>query len=442
MVRNRSYAVIGIVLLVLAGAGPVLGQGQGGKLSELLGPFVNDQTLVVVAIDVSRVDVDAFFDTGEEMVGAIVAEEEAAEVKAEWQKAREELKEGFDDVKSAGVKIAYVLWSLDNLQNPIFAVPLGAGGSTLESWLRENVRLGNEEHVRRGDVLFVGDKRVMERRKGAAAVVRTELDAAVAAAGDATIKVLLIPSVDSRRVIEGTLPLLLEGGQVPANAITKGFQWGAISVSLPPKLSVRAYVQSADSASAKSLAELWGTISGLVGQMPESAEVRPSVNAVLGMLKPEVAASGLRLSLDEGQCERLVTDLLVPPLAEARAQALRIRCGTNLSGLGKAILIYANDHKDNLPPNLEILIEKAEVRPETLICCGKKYVHRGADVPNTSCEPSMIMVHDRAGNHEGGRNVLFLDSHVEWVTEERFQELINKDNEIRRKEGLPEKPAQ
>ncbi|HPC96868.1 MAG TPA: hypothetical protein PLU87_18125 [Sedimentisphaerales bacterium] len=47
-----------------------------------------------------------------------------------------------------------------------------------------------------------------------------------------------------------------------------------------------------------------------------------------------------------------------------------------------------------------------------------------------------------AGNHEGGRNVLFVDSHVEWVTEERFAELIKQDNELRRKRGFAEKPAQ
>jgi len=57
-------------------------------------------------------------------------------------------------------------------------------------------------------------------------------------------------------------------------------------------------------------------------------------------------------------------------------------------------------------------------------------------------EPMIILVHDRAGNHEGGRYVLFVDSHVEWFTEEHFQELIAQDNAIRRKRGLPEKPVQ
>jgi prepilin-type processing-associated H-X9-DG protein len=71
----------------------------------------------------------------------------------------------------------------------------------------------------------------------------------------------------------------------------------------------------------------------------------------------------------------------------------------------------------------------------------ESYVYRGVDTGGTSVEPMIIMVHDRAGNHEGGRNILFVDSHVEWVSEERFQELIQQDNELRRKRDLPQKPA-
>ena len=59
----------------------------------------------------------------------------------------------------------------------------------------------------------------------------------------------------------------------------------------------------------------------------------------------------------------------------------------------------------------------------------KAYVHRS-------------QVYEKQGHHAGGRNVLFLDTHVDWVTEERFQELIKKDNEYRRKKGFPVLPAQ
>jgi len=41
--------------------------------------------------------------------------------------------------------------------------------------------------------------------------------------------------------------------------------------------------------------------------------------------------------------------LLMPALARVRQVAFRQTCGTNLSGIGKAMLIYANDYQDKLP---------------------------------------------------------------------------------------------
>jgi len=45
----------------------------------------------------------------------------------------------------------------------------------------------------------------------------------------------------------------------------------------------------------------------------------------------------------------LLMGILMPALARVRQLAFRMVCGTNLSGIGKAMLIYANDYKDELP---------------------------------------------------------------------------------------------
>ena len=69
------------------------------------------------------------------------------------------------------------------------------------------------------------------------------------------------------------------------------------------------------------------------------------------------------------------------------------------------------------------------------------YVYRGASISIADI-PTLITVYERANYHGDGRNVLFLDSHTEWVTEQRFQELIRQDNAYRRKKGLPELPIE
>jgi prepilin-type N-terminal cleavage/methylation domain-containing protein len=45
----------------------------------------------------------------------------------------------------------------------------------------------------------------------------------------------------------------------------------------------------------------------------------------------------------------LLMGILMPALARVRQIAFRMVCGTNLSGIGKAMLIYANDYEDELP---------------------------------------------------------------------------------------------
>ncbi|MHC4488913.1 MAG: prepilin-type N-terminal cleavage/methylation domain-containing protein [Planctomycetota bacterium] len=45
----------------------------------------------------------------------------------------------------------------------------------------------------------------------------------------------------------------------------------------------------------------------------------------------------------------LLMGILMPALARVRQIAFRLVCGTNLSGIGKAMLIYSNDYDDELP---------------------------------------------------------------------------------------------
>ena len=45
----------------------------------------------------------------------------------------------------------------------------------------------------------------------------------------------------------------------------------------------------------------------------------------------------------------LLMGILMPALARVRQIAYRMVCGTNLSGIGKAMLIYANDHEEEYP---------------------------------------------------------------------------------------------
>jgi prepilin-type processing-associated H-X9-DG protein len=117
--------------------------------------------------------------------------------------------------------------------------------------------------------------------------------------------------------------------------------------------------------------------------------------------------------------------ILMPALARTREVAKRMTSGTNLAGIGKACLIYANDHDDKLPPNLEELIEKCDLSPKTLESPLKP---KGFDGPSyiyiagqtTSMEPGNIVAYENPEFCTEGVNVLFMDCHVSWVKRDEF----------------------
>jgi len=128
------------------------------------------------------------------------------------------------------------------------------------------------------------------------------------------------------------------------------------------------------------------------------------------------------------------------PIHSSRQAAQSTVCRANLHQIGNGIMIYANDHEDKLPENLEELIEKADMHPRYLRCpvSGDRYIYRGKDLDTTvSTPPQMILVYDEYGFHRGKRNVLFMDGHVEQMAEGAFQAAIQKDNELRKQQGLP-----
>jgi hypothetical protein len=152
--------------------------------------------------------------------------------------------------------------------------------------------------------------------------------------------------------------------------------------------------------------------------------------------------------------------LLVTFTGKTHSTSYTFLCGTNLSGIGKAMLIYANDYEDELPraggpsspwtgriadwaasdrssayglspdgsggqvsisASLYLLVKYCEVAPEAFLCGGNSRKTHEKDfskfVPdiaphNGTTEQGL------AGNtfrHEGqGQNVMFLDTHVEF----------------------------
>jgi len=206
----------------------------------------------------------------------------------------------------------------------------------------------------------------------------------------------------------------------------------------------------------------WPMVTMFAGQMGvHLTPMLPNLTTVIETLDPIITYSwisdqgirlhrqgpGVLMGLTGVGVTAIGASVLMPALADARERARQIQCASQLNIIGKAINKYQNEHQSKNPATLEVLIKKADLDPEMLICpsngadkCRNSYIYRGADL-NTSVPESMILVYDKLYNHDRGlRNVLFADMHVTKMNEHKFQEAIQKDNELRRQKGLTEKP--
>lgn len=137
---------------------------------------------------------------------------------------------------------------------------------------------------------------------------------------------------------------------------------------------------------------------------------------------------------------RCLAAMLPEPIAKARGNALRAACLNNLKQLALACHMYANDHKDAFPErlseveeyvgNLEVFscpAKPSEITRAEDIDSKSSYTLRGGfslkDVKDSS---QRVLVYESVENHGGGANVAFADTHVEWVSPERLEELLKQ----------------
>ena len=177
--------------------------------------------------------------------------------------------------------------------------------------------------------------------------------------------------------------------------------------------------------------------------------IGPPLREALKTLTPTVQGNTLRLT-EEKKCIDLVTHLIVPALTEARQKAERFACATNLSGMGKAILIYANDYEDKFPPNLETLVDTVEYPEKGLACSSARqnpgsgsYVYRGVDLKGIAAPagPDRRARPKRQPPRRAKRALRRYACRLESLRR-IFAKAIERDNEMRVKHGYQPKPAE
>jgi len=164
------------------------------------------------------------------------------------------------------------------------------------------------------------------------------------------------------------------------------------------------------------------------------------INNSAGQLKGKgLAIAGIVVPAATLPIIALLMGILMPALARTRQLAFRMVCGANLSGLSKAMLIYANDYDDKYPTPekwCDLLVEYCEVDPVSFCCKGAPEgpcnyaLNENIVELGIKTQPDIVLLFEThpgwnqvggpeiltTDNHQGeGCNVAFVDSHVEFV---------------------------
>lgn len=426
---------------------------QAYDLDKALSPSIDDQTFALAHLDVSKLDLDALIEKVLSMAHEHMGPDAAGQSQADLAQFRAQAGAQLESFLRAGGKEVFAVFSMYDFPYFTVVIPIPPG-SDQDKLFQEVRRISQDFKV--GDLVFqvsgpviqVGPKQTVSRPRAASRERRKVLTAALQACGDTMAQVVFFPSADQRRILGEMLPpMAQDAGDGQWVTLSQDLEWAALGINGPPSLSANLTIQAASAEVADRVLTSIKALYAFIGQQVVAQEAVPELDEILRRLTPEKEGRYLRLRVNAQTMDSLIQDTLTPSLLQAREQARRIVCMNNLRQIGLGLFMYADDHNDKLPPdlNFSIIGKYLGSNPKILMCPATRredpYVYRGATL-TVGDTPWMITVHDKKGNHEGGRNVAFLDGHAEWVTEERFRKLIEKDNAYRRSKQMPVLPVQ
>lgn len=126
--------------------------------------------------------------------------------------------------------------------------------------------------------------------------------------------------------------------------------------------------------------------------------------------------------------------ILLPSLMRAREVAKRTVSTAQLRQIGMAVHIYAADHGDKFPADLDTVLQEQMITPEMLMSprdpeaspTNPSYVYIGGQ--SAAGNPQNVLAYEKLVGEEG-LNVLFVDAHVEWMTPEAFEKALAETKE-------------
>lgn len=433
----KTTAMLSLVLTFLLSP-KVAAQQTPGDAAQIAA-FVNNFTLGVIRVEPAGIDFDALERWGEDVVKQSQMDADDIKMTLEGvQQTTQAARKWTEEFTKVGGKALWVVATVENFpEDPVFVVvPLekGADGPALQRLLGgKDGHANNHVAQSRGALIFADNSKALDRVRSIMQQPRPELAKALAEAGDAKIHIALIPSDDSRRVIESMVPKLPNG--TSSESLTKGMLWAAVTITPPANVTVHGVVQSQNAQTAEEFKQLLTEMASAAqkGSPPEGGE------SMLQMLANIVSHSQVKddrvvIDLDEKQASAAATNLSFA-VRRARVQANRVHSASNLRQIMMGMFMYANEHKGQFPDTLEQAAKQAELPPAILINPNRPGENPGyvyiKPPDGVKAGADRVVLYEKYKNTDVGINLGYADGHVEFGQLKPAQEEIRKAREAK-----------
>ena len=352
MQTQRKVIWLLLSIFCLSVSLPAGAADRAARVYESLQPCIDDQTFAVVHVDLAGLNVDALTVYAVNLANKHAGGDVAKHIEAKIGKIRAAAGPRFQGLKEAGARDIFLVFSMYDFPYFFAAIPTppNADPAVLHKYVQKLIEdfspRHGETHVS-GRLIMAGLEPTITRLKTVSPARSPALETALQACADKTVKVVLFPSSDQRRILNEMIPAMVHHTPA-AQPITIGrdLQWAALGISGPPSISLSLTIKSPNAEGASRMLAITKGLYAQVKQVPEARHLIPDLDRILEQLTPRQQSERLVLHLDSDAADSLTEDVIAPALLRLDAYASRMACGTNLSGIGKALLIYSNDYND------------------------------------------------------------------------------------------------
>jgi prepilin-type processing-associated H-X9-DG protein len=404
---------------------------------------IDDLAFGVIRLDVKALDFVKSMDTLMALAEKTMPGQNLAHLKKDIEQSRRIIQADLDAFEKAGGREVFVIFSMRDIPACFLVCPVDSGvdravlKARIEGIHKASFNIPGLTVRPRGQLILVGKAQTLDAVKGLSSMTKPLWASLLDTSPRRSLHMAIAPNAIQLRVLKEMWPKTSSvPGMDQLGTLVQNCKWVTVSAQVVPDIVFSVTLEMQSEALAGEVVAFWKVA------VPMMIKPLGQDSTFIGQVPIRKNGSQVILAVDNDVAEQLLSQFILSPAHKARVSAERITCIQQLRQIAVSVRIYANDHQDQCPPNLDILINSTELTSRELICPGTRekdsYVYCGAGV-NTGFPGTAILVYDKKDNHsQPGRNVAFLDGHAEWVEESRFLKLMATYNTKRKEKGLAE----